>query len=49
MTLGEALIQGKILAYLGILVVIALLAFLNSRVQMACIYSELNRREKCRR
>ena len=46
MTLGEALIQGKILAYLGILVVIALLAFLNSRVQMACIYSELNRREK---
>lgn len=46
MALGEALIQGKILAYLGILVVIALLAFLNSRVQMACIYSELNRREK---
>lgn len=49
MALGEALIQGRILAYLGILVVIALLAFLNSRVQMACIYSELNRREKCRR
>ena len=46
MALGEALIQGKIWAYLGILVVIALLAFLNSRVQMACIYSELNRREK---
>lgn len=46
MALGETLIQGKILAYLGILVVIALLAFLNSRVQMACIYSELNRREK---
>lgn len=46
MALGEALIQGRILAYLGILVVIALLAFLNSRVQMACIYSELNRREK---
>ena len=32
MSLGEALIQGKILAYLGILVVIALLAFLSTAV-----------------
>lgn len=38
--------QGRVLAYLGVLVVIALLGFLNSRVQVACIYSELNRREK---
>lgn len=46
MTLGEAFMQGRVLAYLGVLVVIALLGFLNSRVQVACIYSELNRREK---
>lgn len=45
-TLGEAFMQGRVLAYLGVLVVIALLGILNSRVQIVCIYSELNRREK---
>lgn len=46
MALGESFLQGQVWAYLGVMVVIALLAFLNSRVQMACIYSELSRREK---
>lgn len=48
MWLGEAFLRWNLLAHAGVLAVIVLLLLVNSRVQTACIYSELGRKEDSR-
>ena len=46
--LGEAFLRWNLLAHAGVLAVIVLLLLVNCRVQTACIYSELGRKEDSR-
>lgn len=48
MWLGEAFLRWNLLAHAGVLAVIVLLLLVNCRVQTACIYSELGRKEDSR-